>query len=233
MVASGLPVFRLSHLLRATFSRELFERASGAWFVFAVSVALALPCLAYRYLPMVDLPQHEAIVSILRHLHDRDYGFDSYYRWAPAGTLYIAPYLAGYALSHVMSIPAAMHVVVFCSVLAYPVGIILCLRALERPAYLGLLAIPFVYNQSFFWGFVNFNLAIGLSIIALSFLIGGWSPRKAVFFALLSFVIAATHVYGLVLLGSYMVIWLLLGERKAAVRRLVALIPTALTLVLW
>jgi hypothetical protein len=196
-------------------------------------VATALPCLVYRYLPMVDLPQHEAIVSILRHLHDGYYGFDSYYRWAPLGTLYVAPYLVGYALSHFMSIATAMHIVVFCSVLSYPIGIMLCLRALRRPAYLGFLAVPFIYNQSFFWGFVNFNLALGLSIIALSLLIGDWSLRKAAVFALLSLVIAATHVYGLMLLGSYMVIWLLLGERKAAARRLVALIPTAITFVLW
>ena len=182
---------------------------------------------------MVDLPQHEAIVSILRHLHDRNFGFDSYYRWAPAGTLYIAPYLMGYALAHFVSVAMAMHIVVFCSVLSYPVGIVLCLRALGRPTYLGLLAMPFVYNQSFFWGFVNFNFAVGLSFVTLSFLISDWSPRKAVAVALLSVVIAITHVYGLILLGSYMVIWLLLGERRAAARRLVALTPAALALVLW
>jgi hypothetical protein len=233
VVPSALPVIRFSHLLQVTLGRELIKRTGGAWFVFAISVALALPCLAFRYLPMVDLPQHEAIVSILRHLHDRNFGFDSYYRWAPVGTLYIAPYLAGFALSHFISVATAMHIVVFCSVLSYPIGIMLCLRALKRSAYLGLLAMPFVYNQSFFWGFVNFKLALGLSIIALSLLIGEWSARKAVTFALLSLVIAVTHVYGLVLLASYMVIWLLLGERKAAAKRLVALIPAAAALVLW
>ena len=124
---------------------------------------------------MVDLPQHEAIVSIMLNLHNRNFNFDSYYNWAPARTLYIAPYVMGFALSHFMSVSCAMHIIVFCAVLSYLIGILLCLRALSRPAYLGLLAMPFVYNQSFYWGFVNFNLAIGLAFIALSLLIGNWS----------------------------------------------------------
>lgn len=182
---------------------------------------------------MVDLPQHEAIVSIMLNLHNRNFNFDSYYNWAPARTLYIAPYVMGFALSHFMSVSCAMHIIVFCAVLSYLIGILLCLRALSRPAYLGLLAMPFVYNQSFYWGFVNFNLAIGLAFIALSLLIGNWSTLKTFLFVVVSIATALTHVYGLVLLGSYMGLWLLLGERRAALSRVVALIPAALALAVW
>ena len=224
----------LSKLLQAAIVRSVPNRREyEVWIVIAVGVTLAMPCLCYRYLPMVDLPQHEAIVSIMLNLHNPNFAYDSYYVWAPARTLYIAPYLMGYALAHFMSPACAMHVIVFCAALSYPIGILLCMRVLGRPPILGLMTMPLVYNQSFFWGFINFNLAIGLAFVALSLLVGNWSPHKALLFVLVSIAIALTHVYGLVLLASYMGLWLLLGERRVAISRLAALIPTVLGLGVW
>jgi hypothetical protein len=223
----------LSNYFPVAIIRRLSERDKMGWVVFALSVALALPCLVFQYLPMVDLPQHEAILSIMLHMRSAAFGFDSYYTWATDRTLYIIPYAVGFVLSQVMPLRLALHIVVFCAVLSYPLGILLCLRALSRPLYLGLLALPLMYNQSFYWGFINFNLAIGLGFITLSLLIGKWSRRKAFLVVLVSLATALTHVYGLVMLGSYMGLWLLLGERRAASRRFVALIPAALALALW
>ena len=98
VVASGLPVFGLSNLSQSIPGRSSPRCDGWTWVTFAIFVALTLPCLAFRYLPMVDLPQHEAIVSIMAQLHNRTLGFDSYYAWAPTRTLYIAPYALGAAL---------------------------------------------------------------------------------------------------------------------------------------
>ena len=132
-----------------------------------------------------------------------------------------------------MSLNNAMHGVVFCAVLSYPVGILLCLRALGRPAYLGLLAIPLVYNHSFFWGFVHFNFAIGLAFLTLAVLIGNWSGRKAILVIILSIVTTLTHVYGLIVIGAYTGLWMLLGDRRVVSSRLWALAPAFIGFVVW
>ena len=223
----------LLSFFNGTSGRSSHYGGHGAWIVLAFSIALTLPCLVFRYLPMVDLPQHEAIVSMMLQLHNRKFGFDSYYSWAPTRTLYIAPYALAVVLARLMSLRFAMHAVVFCAVIAYPVGILLCLRALGRPAHLGLLAMPLVYNQSFFWGFINFNFAIGLAFITLALLIGNWSRRRALSVVLLSILVSFTHVYGLILLGLYVGLWFAFGERRLASKRLVAMIPAGMALILW
>lgn len=196
-------------------------------------VALTLPCLIFRYLPMVDLPQHEAIVSIMLNLHKRSFGFESYYAWAPTRTLYVAPYMLAIAAAKLTQLRFAMHLVVFCAALSYPLGILLCLRALDRPAYLSFLACPLVYNQSFFWGFIHFNFAMGLAFTTLAALVGSWSKNKALLVAVLSMLTALTHVYGLLVLGAYVGLWILFGDRQAALRRLPALAPALAALVAW
>ncbi len=233
VVASGLPVFGLSNLSQSIPGRSSPRCDGWTCAALAIFVALTLPCLSFRYLPMVDLPQHEAIVSIMAQLHNRSLGFDSYYTWAPTRTLYIAPYALGVALARLMSLNHAMHGVVFCAVLSYPVGILACLRALGRPAYLALLAIPLVYNHSFFWGFVHFNFAIGLAFLTLAMLIGNWSGGKAILVVLLSIATTLTHVYGLIVIGVYVGLWMLFGDRRVVSSRLWALAPAFIGFVVW
>jgi len=70
------------------------------WMVL-VCLLTALPCVVSRYLPMTDLPQHEAIVSIIRHFHDPAYGFDRYYDWALDRMLYVFPYALAVGLAFI------------------------------------------------------------------------------------------------------------------------------------
>ena len=233
MVASALPVLGFFDFWRMRVSRACKMRGFDSWLTLGFTLALTLPCLVYRYLPMVDLPQHEAIVSIMLNLRERMFGFDAYYAWAPERTLYLVPYGLAAGLAQTMPLHRAINVVAFLATIAYPIGIVSYLRAMKRPAYLGLIALPVVYNQSFFWGFINFNLSVGLAFFTISLLIGVWSKPKAVFVALLSCLVALTHVYGLAVLGSYWCLWLLTGERCEARRRVPALAPAALLLTTW
>ena len=99
----------------------------------AVCVVASLPCLTFRYLPMTDLPQHEAIVSIMRHMHDPSYGFERYYDWALDRTLYVFPYFLAVGLSFLLPVRMALHITVFLATLSYPLGVLLTLRALKKP----------------------------------------------------------------------------------------------------
>ena len=140
-----------------------------------IGVVLTLPCLVFPYLPMTDLPQHVAIVSIMRHLYDPAYGFSAHYTWALDRTLYVFPYLLALGFSYFLPVKLAVQVVVFWSVVSYPLGIVMFLHAARRPLWLGLLALPIAYHRGFFWGFVHFSMGVGLAFMTLSLLVGSWS----------------------------------------------------------
>ena len=193
----------------------------------------ALPCLAFAHLPMTDLPQHEAIVSIMRHMHDPAYGFEPYYEWALGRTLYVFPYFLALGLSFLVPLGWALRITVFVATLSYPLGVLLMLRALKKPVVLTLLALPLLYNRAFFWGFIHFNLGLGLAFIVLSELVGPWSRGKGWRVACLSLLTATTHVYGLVLLSLYALAWLMVGERRELWSRVAWLLPAAIALGVW
>ena len=198
-----------------------------------VCLLSALPCLTFRYLPMTDLPQHEAIVSIMRHMHDRAYGFDLYYDWALDRTLYVFPYFLAVGLSYLLPLRWALHVTVFLATVSYPLGVLFTLRALKKPLIFALLALPLLYNRSFFWGFVHFNLGLGLAFLALSQLVGPWSKGKGWGVAGLCVLSAVSHVYGLVFLLTYVLAWLVAGERRTLLSRVLWLLPAMLALGYW
>jgi hypothetical protein len=97
-----------------------------------------------------------------------------------------------------------------------------------------LLALPLVYNRAFFWGFVNFQLALGMFLLALAILVrprGGLARELAL--AALCTAIVFTHPYGLLMLAGYLALWLLLGERRELARRALALSPLGLGALAW
>ena len=118
-----------------------------------------------------------------------------------------------------------MRVVVVLSLASLPIGVWALLRALRKPEWLALLALPLVYNRAFFWGFVNFQLALGLALLALAILVR--PPRgiaSELALAMLCALIVFTHPYGLLILAGILCLWL------AARRAPRALAPRARTL---
>ena len=53
----------------------VLKRADDLLVAVALAACAAL-CVSFRYLPMVDLPQHYAMVSILLHRTDPAWGFE-------------------------------------------------------------------------------------------------------------------------------------------------------------
>jgi hypothetical protein len=182
---------------------------------------------------MTDLPQHEAIVSIMRHMRDPSFGFERYYDWAFDRTLYVFPYILATGLSYLVPVRWGLHITLFLATLSYPLGVLLTLRALRKPLILTLLSLPLVYNRGFFWGFIHFNFGIGLAFITLSWLVGPWSKKTGWIVAGLCLLTALTHIYGLVLLFSYAGAWLLAGERRQLLARAIWILPAAFALAAW
>jgi len=198
---------------------------------------LAAPCLFLAYLPMTDLPQHIAVMSMLQNLGDPAFGFDAYYEAAPDRTLYYFTYAIALALANLVPLDIAVRVVVFLSAIAYPLGVLAVLRATGRPGALALLALPLMYNRPFFWGFANFNLALGMALLAIALLERGRRGLAGeLALAALCAASVFTHLYGVAILLGYLCLWLVVADshdRRALVPRLPALSPLAIGTAAW
>ena len=220
---------------RAADLREAPSPDPGARVLFALLLVLLLaPCAVLAYLPMTDLPQHLAAVSILRNLGDPRFGFAAFYEPAWDHTLYALPYLLTLGLAPLVSIEVGMRIVVVLSLALLPIGVFALLRALGKPGWLALLSLPIVYNRLFFWGFVNNQLALGFALLALAILVrpAADGPGAGAIAALCTLIVL-THPYGILMLAGYSFLWLLLGERRALARHALGLSPLLIGVLGW
>jgi len=114
--------------------------------VLAGVTAAAVLCAAFRYLPMIDLPQHFAMVSIIAHHGDPAYGFADRFTFDFWGRPYATVYLLGAGLTRILGLAAAMRAVVALCTVAPIIGLWALLAALGRPRVHALLALPLAFG---------------------------------------------------------------------------------------
>lgn len=200
-------------------------------------LALAAPFWVGRIVPLLDLPQHLAVVTVLRHPTDPAWGFAPFFdtQWRK-----LTPYWMHYAITCLLSllvpVETASRLYLTGYAMAFPfAGIALC-RGFGRSPWLGLLAAPLAFNTNLYFGFINYCTGVLLVLwLAADFergLPAGARFRWArhVFVALLLFF---THVQAF---AFYVAVALVLAATRIDVaprRRLIAasvLLPTTLGL---
>jgi len=121
------------------------------------------------YLPMVDLPQHAAQISIWLHLHDP--------KWAEFQLFELnlrTPYLGAYALARALAglvgVLPALKVVVWLSIVGHWAAFDWLVRSLGHARWLGLLGLPLGMGYGFYFGFISFigALPFGLGATCLA-----------------------------------------------------------------
>ena len=170
---------------------------------YAAVAAVAAFCLVFAYLPMVDLPQHYAMVSIFTHYHDPAYGFEARYTFDLLGRPYATVYVLGAGLAKIMPLGAAMRIVVAACTVAPVLGARALLAATGRPRMWALLAVPFSFGSVWFWGFLNFLAGTGMFLAGLALVVTSartGSRRAAVALGVLAIALLFTHVHGLFML---------------------------------
>ena len=201
--------------------------------------ACAVLSAVFRYLPMDDLPQHYAMVSILVHRGDPAWGFAQRYTTDFLGRPYATVYWLGAALAYVMPLGAAMRIVVATCTVAPLAGAYALLAATKRPRAWVLAAVPFAFGRLWHWGFLNFLLGTGMFLAGLGLVIvAAERPGRRVPAALgvLGVVLLFTHFHGLamLLLFAPVFVWAWADARegrKPYVRALGPLVPSALAAV--
>jgi hypothetical protein len=131
-------------------------------------LAAVTPLWVARDLPMVDLPQHLYVLSVLRHLRDPGAIFAQTFEYHVRFTPYLGYYAAVGVLHWVLPLEAANRLWLTFVVLAYPLSMAFLLVTLRRPAWPALLATPLAYGDSFAWGFVNTLAATPLAVVTLA-----------------------------------------------------------------
>jgi hypothetical protein len=207
-------------------------------------VALALVVSLSRVPPVTDLPQHLAQIRLL----DEMLGFaphverpDTYrINWnAPNNLVYVPMWL----VSRVLAPIAAGKVTVWLLAVSWLAAILAL--AYRRRGDLGqaLLASVFLFNVTFYWGFLNFLCGLPLFLIWLMF-VGPDEPlprsrRGKILLAVLALLLFAAHVFWFVAAAVWMGLsrgWAVLRRREPSSSLAVGagiLLPTAALAAQW
>jgi hypothetical protein len=166
------------------------------WLAFALCAFLhTLPFLVTYRLPMTDLPQHAAQVTLWQHYDDSCYGLSRLYE-----PPWLTPYLGGYASARLfatwMPVNAALKLVLWLTVVTLPLACRLLLRRSGADEWLALLAFPLAFGYSFYWGFLNTIVALPLAVLFLALAFDhalAPTARRAGAIVLLSFILLLAH----------------------------------------
>jgi hypothetical protein len=160
---------RSNHGSNASFVFPPLRHIVKASPIFAIAIASILattPVWLPTYPPMTDLPQHAAQVTLLRNLHDPTFHFSNLFdvNWF---TPYLLGYMLIYLIAPVMGIVTACKLVICVSLIALPLTTAVLMKEMKADPYWAILSIPAMYGFSYYWGLLNFIVAIPLGVLFL------------------------------------------------------------------
>jgi hypothetical protein len=183
----------------------LSQRSGRLLYALALAAGIA-PLWVGRYLPLVDLPQHLHLISVLHRLHDPTTLYPRLFESRGELTPYLGYYHLVSLLNWLLPLGVANKVFLSAYVVGMPLGLAFLLRSLGRPAWPSLLALPFAYGDSFAWGFINYCSALPLTFVCAGLFVRTIADpaRRRTWAALLSVCLAAVllfHVQAFAFLG--------------------------------
>ena len=141
------------------------------------AIASLLPIWASKYVPMVDLPQHAAQLSIIMNLHDPTFGFEHTFT-----VEYFSPYVVTMAVSlffaQFFGVLTALKLTLSIAILLWPFSLRVFLRKTHGDEWLSLLGFLFAYGHAFYWGLLPFEFAVPLGLLLLSLAVS-YGERQA------------------------------------------------------
>jgi len=131
------------------------------------SLAAIAPLWAGRNLPLVDLPQHLYVISVLHRLRDATTLYPLYFDLRQGPNPYFGYYYLVGLLHTLLPLELANRVFLSAYAAGLPLSLAFLLRSLKRPAWPALLAVPFAYGDGLAWGFINYCAALPLTFLSL------------------------------------------------------------------
>jgi hypothetical protein len=206
------------------------EFALGA----ALSLLLLAAFLAVPFLPMVDLPQHAAQISIWQRLSDPS-SLESSAFELNLRTPYIGAYVAARLLAPLFGVLPALKVVIWASVVGHFAAFDLLVRTLGHRRWLSLLGLPLGLGYGFYFGFVSFIGALPFGLLAISLALrhrDAPTLRNGTLLALTLCATLATHGFAFGM-TSAMIAPLLLRGKGTLFARFAPFVAPVLLVVVW
>ncbi|MDY7225283.1 hypothetical protein [Hyalangium rubrum] len=156
-----------------------------------------LPLWVARQLPMVDLPQHLHLISVLHRLDDPTTLYPQFFDARNTFTPYLGYYYLVSALNWLLPLETANRLFLSAYVAGLPLSLAFLLRALDRPVWPSLLALPFAYGDSFAWGFVNYCASLPLALLCCGLFVRTLThvPRRRMWGAWLAVCLVAVLIF--------------------------------------
>ena len=180
-------------------------RVARAAFALALLAGVAPLWCAWQ-LPMVDLPQHLHLISVLHRLDDPTTLYPQVFAARAELTPYLGYYYLVSLLSWVVPLELANRLFLSAMVLGLPLATAFLLRSLGRPRWPAVLTIPFAYGDSFGWGFVNSNASFVLALLCMGLFVRALTDaplrrRWALAHAAVLVAVVLMHVQGFLFLA--------------------------------
>lgn len=189
------------------------------------------------YWPLTDLPQHAAALSIFAHLGEPSWGFADQFEihW---GTPYLLLYVTARPLVGLLGAVGALKVIALVGVVALPLSLLPLLRWAGLPRGLSLFGFPLALGFSFWFGFLNFSLALPLGFLVLAAglqTLEAPTLRRGAWLSLSLLGLSLAHGLAASFVAPTLVLFGLLSPGRLSHRLagLASLGPTALALLLW
>jgi hypothetical protein len=146
-------------------------RTARLWVAGALAsgVLLSLPFWVGRFVPLLDLPQHLALATVLASPAELGDSLSRHFiaEWGEL-TPYWVPYGLLRLLAFLLPIELAARLYLTLYAFAFPfAGVALC-RAFGRSAEAGLLVAPLAFNANLYYGFLNYSTAVVLLLLLLA-----------------------------------------------------------------
>jgi hypothetical protein len=210
----------------------------GPAIALVASALMAAPLWVGRFLPLLDLPQHLALTTILIRHADPAWQLAAYFEPQPHElTPYWAHYLALEWLGRLMPVDTAARVFLTLYVVALPWAAMALARALGRDPRLGLLVIPLALNANLYYGFIAYCWSVVVLLWAMALLarqMTAPAAGRAVGLAVLTGVLFFAHVQSFAFLLLAAAVLAVCGDKPVGRRALRAwpLLPATLVLFL-
>lgn len=144
-----------------------FGARSHALAMLLSSLALLVALLAFRDLPMVDLPQHAAQITAWMRLDDPSSGFSERFE-LNLRTPYVLANALARALAPIAGVVPALKLVVWLSIVGNMLALWALARRLGHDPWIALFGLITACGLCFYYGFISFMLGVSLGLLSVA-----------------------------------------------------------------
>jgi len=167
-------------------------------FILCTAIFL-IPVWLFRFLPLVDYPQHLAIAHIFHNYGNEGNLFQDYYRinFFPVAYMFHTIFLHIMSFVFPMEIAGKLYLSLY--IILLPISVLSCIKAYNGEKWFCFFAFLFIYNFPFLMGFMAYFMAVPFFFLNLAALThyakkkGAHTRAQGILLAGLFFLSALTH----------------------------------------